>query len=281
MLYSLSWKSKDTPAGRQYCQRQASVPRTKGIGFFLARHYWNTPAASDGLRAGTGITERMTGSSLSQSAKAAAWPTPTANNSTGAGISGREGGLNLQTAAMLANLSPIHPGSECAGIPIAETQTGITAIATLVAHQMDGSGIQMRAGSSWATPAARDHKSGLANLEKSLFRRDGKMRNDLVDYQAYLASWPTVTTIDNVQVAGEGAAANHPARGTTLGGMVRLTQPVRITVSGQMLTGSDAAMGNSGQLNPAHSRWLMGFPPEWDDCAVMVTRSSRRSRRSL
>ncbi len=45
----------------------------------------------------------------------------------------------------------------------------------------------------------------------------------------------------------------------------------RITRAGIMLTGLNAATENSGQLNPAHSRWLMGFPPEWDVCAVTVT----------
>jgi hypothetical protein len=43
---------------------------------------------------------------------------------------------------------------------------------------------------------------------------------------------------------------------------------------------SRAATDGPGALNPAHSRWLMGFPVAWDDCAAMVTRSSRKSRRS-
>ncbi len=103
--------------------------------------------------------------------------------------------------------------------------------------------------------------------------------------------WPT-------PMAGTPAQAGYNEAGNTdssrkmvalCGGLVaghglRLPEewsgPARITHLGALQTGCDAGMTGGGQLNPAHSRWLMGFPPAWDACAPTATPSSRRSRRS-
>jgi hypothetical protein len=55
-----------------------------------------------------------------------------------------------------------------------------------------------------------------------------------------------------------------------------LNQPARLTVSGELLTGCSAGTKNGGQLNPAMSRWLMGLPAAWDECAPAPSKKSRR-----
>ena len=133
----------------------------------------------------------------------------------------------------------------------------------------------------WPTAAARDHKGGYEGGRT----RNGKFSTDTLDvaaqlasYPAPLAAYPTPLTVPD----------SPKSRGQLSGSFRRLMEPclpdldtpVRITSSGQMLTGSDAGMGISGPLNPALSRWVMGFPPVWDDCAVTAMPSSRKSART-
>lgn len=117
----------------------------------------------------------------------------------------------------------------------------------------------------WGTPRTVHPSTSLEQWEarnKRCKDKHGKGMGKPLELQAVLAAWASPTLTD----ANRGV---KPPRPHDTG--IPLTQQV-----GQILNGSNAETTNSGQLNPALSRWLMGFPPEWCDCAVTAMQSFRK-----
>lgn len=218
-LYKQTWKGWDTPSGLCRLRQRASVRRTSESG--------------------------PTG-----------WPTPTASSVTGAGTSGRQGGMNIQTAAMMT------------GWPTPTTidnnqVRGLGAAANAPNRGSTLGGAARMAG--WVTPTSRDWKDSAGMTAQ----RDGKERLDQLPRQAFLTGWPTPTTSNTRSPSVDAAMNMYRQDGSKtqqrLQDFAGITGPLRLTVFGEMRTGSFVEMGNGVQLNPAHSRWLMGLPHAWDE----------------
>ena len=137
--------------------------------------------------------------------------------------------------------------------------------------QVRGMDIQTAATlASWATPRSVEAGHSTGNPARAM---DKKSR---IEDQVFLASWATPTTRDHKDGKSDGTAPTNSLLGREVW---HAKSAARLTASGEMLTGSDAEMESGGQLNPEHSRWLMGLPPEWGSGGVTAMQSLQNKRK--
>ena len=256
-IYASAWKQHTTPLGAVVFRLRASARRTSGKGSSSALSGWPTPTTrdhKDGASEGTAPINGLLGL-LGRQVWLAGWPTPTKGNADGS-----------QSMATMTSTGRRQDGSKgTVSLP------GVAATA------------------GWPTPRSADAEKNVRTGEgaaREIERKGGPQ--DLMQ-GALIAGWPTPQAGTPAQNGHSGSVSTDSGRKTMAMAWGRVSPseahlypvavegPARITADGRMLTGSSAGMDSGGRLNPAHSRWLMGYPPEWDDCAVTAMPSSRKS----
>lgn len=236
-LYSMSWKRKATPAGRSCWHLVASARRTSEAVSTSRLSGWATATARD-HKDGSEVKAVEINSLLGREVWLTGWPTPHANSTTGAGDSGRDGGLNIQTAATLA------------GWPTATAQDAASS----------------RNLTATRSPDAKAANPGLTLLDAATMAGWPTPMAGTPAQKGYNEAGNTDSSRKTVALCGAAIAGHGLTLPETWPG------PARLTASGEMLTGCSAGMDHGGRLNPELSRWLMGFPPEWSLCVPPAKR---------
>jgi hypothetical protein len=90
---------------------------------------------------------------------------------------------------------------------------------------------------------------------------------------ATLASWATPNCMDSLPIE----SAEKLARAKSVAGCSNIKD--QVPVIGILPDGSIVETAKGGQLTPAHSRWLMGYPAVWGFCGATAMQSCRKSPR--
>lgn len=242
ILYRLTWKARVTPSGRPICALRASPVRTSDSGFTLQP--WATPAARD-HKDGAECPNVPINALLGRVVWLAGWQSPTTIDAKRGDYQYDQGDSSKARPSNqgVVRFAPwLTPSSTNADKSV-RTQAGAEAEAVRKGWTNDLATAAMSV-TGWPTPTAKLAAGGeYADPEKALARVMGPHSNDLRDF-------------------------------------AKIALPMRLCSDGTLLTGCCAGMASGGRLNPAHSRWLMRLPKEWDDCAPTATASTLKRQRN-
>ena len=277
-LFKLTWKDVDTPSGRQVSLLRASVHRTSEQDCTSLP----TPQVSGSLGGGSkteaenranGLTRpsgAQYGAKLRNECLLSSWPTTTTRDWK----DGANPDVNVPLNALLGRVAWLS------GWPT----TTVTDSARGEKYDPFAKNMTLNmaaARSGWPTPQARDHFPSHSQEYVAQKKAEGHGMANLNDVVT-TAGWPT-PSCNNDRVGNQDSAMSMQRQDGTkvqqrLQDFAAISGPARLTATGEMLIGSSVGMGSGGQLNPAHSRWLMGLPVGWDECAPIKNASPRRKK---